>query len=49
MEIKSEEEYEAALERIEQMFGRVDDEDDEIEFEALVKALAAWEEKMGFH
>lgn len=49
MVITNEEEYEVALERLEQMFGKLADEDDDREFETLLQALEAWEEKMRSH
>jgi len=46
MVIMSEDEYAAALARLEQMFGKVDDEEGEQEFEILIKAIELWEKKM---
>lgn len=49
MIIKSAEEYQAALQVLEQMFGNVDEEDDECQFEILLKALEIWEAKTRTH
>ena len=46
MVITTEEDYAVALARLEQMFGQVEEEDEEREFELLLAAIEAWERKM---
>lgn len=47
--ITSEEEYAIAIARLEQMFGKVEEEEEEREFELLIRAIEAWESKMNAH
>lgn len=49
MTITTKEEYAAAVARLEQMFGQVEDEDEEREFEMLIKAIETWEAKIDSH
>lgn len=49
MVISTEAEYAAALNRLEQMLGKVHEEEEEQEFETLIQALETWEAKMRVH